>query len=82
MTGNACISFYQSTSYELKLPLEVMPGLLPFRSRSKQCVKNIFIQFSSFLFSKQNKDKTVAFETEEILEESQGMCENNLNQRP
>ena len=28
MTGNGCISFYQS---------EVMPDLLPFRSRSKQC---------------------------------------------
>jgi hypothetical protein len=26
-----------------------------------------------------NKDKTVAFETQEILEESQGIRENNLN---
>ena len=32
MTGNGL-----PIKYELKLPSEAMPGLLPFRIRSKQC---------------------------------------------
>ena len=28
MTRNGCIRFYQSSTYKLKLPSEVMPGLL------------------------------------------------------
>ena len=35
----------------------------------------IFTQFSFYRFSRRPKDKTVAFETEEILEESHGMYE-------
>ena len=37
MTRNGCMCQLLPIKYELKLPSEVTPGLLPFRSRSKQC---------------------------------------------
>ena len=40
MTGNGCISFYQSSNYELKLP---------FRSRFKQCEAQLSKQSNKFL---------------------------------
>ena len=37
MTGNGCTYQLLPIKYELKLPSGNTPGLLPFRSRSKQC---------------------------------------------
>ena len=41
MTGHGCTYQLLPIKYELKLPSEVTPGLLPFRSRSKQCGRAI-----------------------------------------
>ena len=38
---NGCMYQLLPIKYELKLPSEVTPGLLPFRSRSKHCVGGV-----------------------------------------
>ena len=64
MPGNGCMYQLLPIKYELKLPSEVTPGLLPFKSRSKQCewywtVTQVYLFFSGCMKAASMKNCTI-----------------------